>query len=47
MDQMAANFLKTVLNSFRLLLPAIVPSWRFFDEIAPSPRVEYACRTKT
>jgi len=24
-----------------LLLPAVIPSWRFFDEIAPSPRVEY------
>ncbi|MFW2588017.1 hypothetical protein [Sagittula sp. SSi028] len=23
-----------------LLLPALVPSWRFFREIAPSPRVE-------
>ena len=27
---------------FRLLLPALVPSWNFFDVIAPSPRVEYA-----
>jgi hypothetical protein len=22
-------------------LPALIPSWRFFDSIAPSPRVEY------
>lgn len=26
----------------KLLLPALVPSWNFFDVIAPSPRVEYA-----
>jgi hypothetical protein len=24
------------------LLPALLPSWRFFADIAPSPRVEYA-----
>ncbi len=29
-------------NPLRLLLPALIPSWNFFDEIAPSPRVEYA-----
>jgi hypothetical protein len=26
----------------RLLLPALVPSWRFFDRIGASPRIEYA-----
>ncbi len=26
----------------RLLLPALVPSWNFFDVIVASPRVEYA-----
>jgi hypothetical protein len=26
----------------RLLLPALVPSWRFFDRIGPAPRVELA-----
>ncbi|OYU71644.1 MAG: hypothetical protein CFE28_09395 [Alphaproteobacteria bacterium PA2] len=25
-----------------LLLPAIIPSWNFFDVIAPSPRIEIA-----
>ncbi len=25
-----------------LLLPALIPSWNFFDVIAPSPRIEYA-----
>lgn len=24
------------------LLPGLIPSWRFFDYIAPSPRIEYA-----
>ena len=31
----------TVLHTLKLLLPALVPSWRFFDVIAPSPRIEY------
>ncbi|WP_197722154.1 hypothetical protein [Sulfuriflexus mobilis] len=25
----------------KLLLPALLPSWRFFDVIAPSPRVQF------
>lgn len=29
-------------NPFKLLLPALIPSWNFFDVIAPSPRIEYA-----
>lgn len=29
-----------VLQSFKLAIPAIIPSWRFFDTIAPSPRIE-------
>ncbi len=24
------------------LLPALLPGWRFFDEIGPSPRIDYA-----
>jgi hypothetical protein len=32
----------TLLKPLRLLLPALIPSWEFFDVIAPSPRVEYA-----
>lgn len=31
-----------MLQSLKLLLPALVPSWNFFDVIAPSPRIEYA-----
>jgi hypothetical protein len=30
-----------LLHSFKLLLPALIPSWRFFDRIAPSPRIEF------
>lgn len=26
----------------RLFLPAILPSWRFFDVIAPSPRIQFS-----
>jgi hypothetical protein len=29
-------------TGLRLLLPAIIPSWRFFDAVAASPRVDYA-----
>ena len=38
---MALLPIKTALQSFQLLLPALIPSWRFFDEIAPSPRIEF------
>ncbi len=30
------------LAGLRLLLPAIVPSWRFFDAVTGSPRLDYA-----
>lgn len=30
-----------MLRTLQLILPAVVPSWRFFDVIAPSPRIEY------
>ena len=33
--------IRAILNLFRLLLPALIPSWRFFDTIAPSPRIEF------
>lgn len=29
----------------RLLLPAIIPSWRFFDAVTASPRLDYALLT--
>ena len=28
-----------------LLLPALIPSWRFFDTVKPSPRIEYILLT--
>ncbi|MCC6912555.1 MAG: hypothetical protein IT566_02540 [Rhodospirillaceae bacterium] len=31
-----------MFHSLKLLLPALIPSWNFFDEIAASPRIEYA-----
>lgn len=31
-----------MLQTIKLLLPALIPSWRFFDWIAPSPRIEFA-----
>ena len=31
-----------MLHSFSLLLPALIPSWRFFDTITASPRIEFA-----
>ncbi|MGC4090190.1 MAG: hypothetical protein QM756_20385 [Polyangiaceae bacterium] len=30
------------VTGLRLLLPAIVPSWRFFDAVTASPRLDYA-----
>lgn len=29
-----------IVEPLKLLLPALVPSWRFFDWIAPAPRIE-------
>lgn len=34
-----------MLEVLKLLLPALFPSWRFFDVIAPSPRIELALLT--
>ncbi|MCK4864564.1 MAG: hypothetical protein KAT06_03985 [Gammaproteobacteria bacterium] len=30
------------LKPIKLLLPALIPSWNFFDVIAPSPRIQFA-----
>ena len=32
------------LAGLRLLLPAVMPSWRFFDVVTASPRLDYALR---
>ena len=31
-----------MLRTLKLLLPALLPSWRFFDFIADSPRIQFA-----
>lgn len=33
---------RALSHSFSLLLPALIPSWRFFKAVQPSPRVEWA-----
>lgn len=35
-----------MLKSLALILPVLIPSWRFFKAIEPSPRVEWALRPK-
>lgn len=30
-----------MLHILKLYLPALLPSWRFFDVIGPSPRIQY------
>lgn len=30
-----------MLHTLKLLIPALIPSWRFFDIIAPSPRIQF------
>lgn len=36
------EYVGSMLKTFKLLLPALIPAWNFFDWIAPSPRIEYA-----
>jgi len=31
-----------MIRILKLLLPALIPSWNFFDVIAPSPRIQFA-----
>lgn len=35
-----------VFRSLKLLLPALIPSWNFFDIIAPSPRIQFILLTE-
>ena len=30
-----------MLSTLKLLFPALAPSWNFFDDVAPSPRIEF------
>lgn len=36
-----------MLRLISLLLPALIPSWRFFKTVAPSPRIEYRLVAKS
>lgn len=35
-----------MLPTIKLLLPALLPSWRFFDAVGPSPRIEFRLMTR-
>lgn len=35
-----------MIKTLSLILPVLIPSWRFFKTIAPSPRVEWVLITK-
>ncbi len=35
-----------MLHTLKLLLPALLPSWNFFDVIAPSPRIQFSLLSK-
>ena len=34
--------IKKLIETIKLLLPALIPSWNFFDVIAPSPRIQFS-----
>lgn len=36
------SMMNKVKCSLSLMVPVLIPSWRFFDEIAPSPRIEFS-----
>ncbi|MEW7007513.1 hypothetical protein [Lentilitoribacter sp. EG35] len=35
------SVIRSIVKTFQLILPVLIPSWRFFDSIAPSPRIEF------
>ena len=39
---MGADLYTVRLRILKLLIPALLPSWRFFDFIAPSPRIQFS-----
>lgn len=41
LDQKPAKSL-AMIGTLKLLFPALIPSWRFFDTVTSSPRIEYA-----
>ena len=34
--------MRAMIRTLALLLPALIPSWRFFPHVTASPRVEFA-----
>lgn len=40
---MARAYLSPMVTAFKLLLPALIPSWAFFKAVEPSPRIEWRC----
>jgi len=36
------SLFSVIFSTLKSLLPAIIPSWNFFDYIAPSPRAQFA-----
>lgn len=41
-DVSRATYGRGMLRALNLLIPALIPSWRFFKSVQPSPRVEWA-----
>ena len=41
MMQLSSGYAGKMLGLLRLLLPALLPSWRFFKSVQPSPRIEW------
>lgn len=43
-ERRSANFASighACLRALQLLMPVLLPSWRFFDRIGPAPRIDY------
>ena len=40
------SFHMKCINALKLLLPALIPSWNFFDLISPSPRIQFSLLKK-
>lgn len=34
-------FFKKTINAITLFIPALIPSWNFFDSVNPSPTIQY------
>ncbi|RVU04231.1 hypothetical protein EOE18_12075 [Novosphingobium umbonatum] len=43
---MIIRLIQPVFKSLALVLPALIPSWRFFDAVSASPRLDYVLLAK-